>query len=139
MYILMSIKPRFAQLILQRQKTIEIRRTNIKANRGDKVAIYASSPKKRIVGYFTIDDIKYDDVNRTWSDFGQYTCLSADEYKDYLMGKSNVCAIRITDVEEKEGCSLEEISSKISIRVPQSYRYISEDTFRRLCKLKNSQ
>ena len=134
----MSIKPRFAQLILQGQKTVEIRRTNIKATKGDKVAIYASSPQKQIVGFFTIEAIQYEDVNRIWSEFGEYTCLSADEYKDYLAGKDKACAIRIFETERIKGCSLEEISSEPSIRIPQSYRYISENTFQKLCKIENS-
>lgn len=139
MFILMAIKPKFAQLILQGKKTVEIRRTNIKATKGDKVAIYASSPRKQIVGFFTIEDIQYENIDRIWSEFGEYACLSSYEYKDYLVGKDKACAIKISEIEKIEGCSLEEISSKLSIRIPQSYRYISENTFRTLCRLENDQ
>lgn len=135
MYILMSIKPKFVQLILQGKKTVEIRRTNIKATKGDKVAIYASNPQKQIVGFFTIENIQYENIDRIWSELGEYTCLSGHEYKDYLAGKDKACAITISEIEKVEGCSLEEISSKLSIRIPQSYRYISEDVFCSLCRL----
>ena len=88
MYILMSIKPKFAQLILQGKKTVEIRRTNIKATKGDKVAIYASSPQKQIVGeeitpFVEISDliipIEVDGV-KTYSQSMEYIRVQKEKY-----------------------------------------------------------
>lgn len=51
-YVLMSIKPHFAEEILSGKKKFELRARVAPLNSGDLVIIYASSPVKSIIGVF---------------------------------------------------------------------------------------
>lgn len=50
--IILSIKPRYAEAILKKQKTVEFRRV-IPEQPFDRVVIYASAPVQKFVGEFT--------------------------------------------------------------------------------------
>jgi len=51
-YVLMSIKPHFAEEILSGKKKFELRARVAPLNSGDLVIVYASSPVKSIIGVF---------------------------------------------------------------------------------------
>lgn len=125
--ILMSIRPRYAQMILDGHKTVEIRRTHIQCKAGDLVIMYASSPFKRIVGQFTIEQVIYDSCKAVWEKCGDRTGLSEPEYTQYVAGKGEVSAIVISTVHEnRNGLSHEQLRLKLGILAPQSYIYIKD-------------
>jgi predicted transcriptional regulator len=55
--VLMSIKPKYADLIFAGTKTIELRRSCPKIGRGDLVLIYVSIPRMALVGGFEVAGI----------------------------------------------------------------------------------
>ena len=125
MYYLMSIKPRYAEEILNGKKTVEIRRTHFRANSGDSVLIYATRPVAGIVGYFTIDSVYFEDVDEIWSAYGDKTGLSNTEFQEYVKGCKKASAIVIGDSHSVLGKRL----ADIHVRIPQSYMRVSKDDF----------
>lgn len=125
MFFLMSIKPEYADLILEGKKTVEIRRTRISASQGDTIAIYATKPKARIVGYFTIEEVLWTETDKLWKNIGHCTCLSHDDYSKYADEKKMMCGISISSAVTVDGLPLEQMR----MRVPQSYRRITETDF----------
>ena len=121
----MSIKPRYAEEILNGEKTVEIRRTHFRANSEDSVLIYATRPVAGIIGYFTIDSVHYENVDEIWNTYGNKTGLSYTEYQEYVKGCKKACAIVIGDSYSSAGKKL----ADIHVRIPQSYMRVSKDDF----------
>ena len=98
MNIILSIKPKYAELIYSGKKTVEWRHTYPKKffKWCDRVYIYETSPVKRVTGYFKvnpiIDPISFDreflDQNFFYADeckknFEKWGQVSIDELKKY--------------------------------------------------------
>ena len=63
----MSIKPKYAQPILDRTKTFEFRKSIFARSDIDKIVIYSSSPRMRIVGYFKFKKILKENPKTLWA------------------------------------------------------------------------
>ena len=125
MYFLMSIKPRYAEAILCGRKSVEIRRVHFRAAQGDIVLIYATKPVGSIIGYFSIDSIHFEDIDRIWATYGDKTGLSYTEYRKYVEGCKRACAIVVSKSHSVSGKKL----ADIHLRIPQSYMKVSENDF----------
>ena len=125
MYYLMSIKPCYAEAILCGRKSVEIRRVHFCATPGDIVLIYATKPVAGIIGYFVIDSIHFEDIDRIWETYGDKTGLSYIEYQKYVEGCKRACAIVVGESHSVSGKKL----ADIHLRIPQSYMKVSENDF----------
>ena len=67
MKVLLSIKPEFVEKIFAGTKKYEFRKSLFKKSGVKCVVIYASTPIKRVVGEFEIDNIVADGVNARWN------------------------------------------------------------------------
>ena len=56
--LLLSLRPRFAELLLQGTKTVELRRVQPDVGRGTLVLLYASSPMRALVGTSVVEDVQ---------------------------------------------------------------------------------
>ncbi len=65
MRVILSIKPEFAMQIFQGKKLFEFRRTIFKKD-VNIVLVYASSPMKKVIGEFEINDIFYETTEDLW-------------------------------------------------------------------------
>ena len=65
--LLLSIKPEFVQKILDKQKTIELRKAKPQLNIGDFILVYESSPTKSLVGWFEVQEIIYEETQVLWN------------------------------------------------------------------------
>ncbi len=133
MFYLMSIHENFASLILSGEKSVELRRNNIQMHSGDYVAIYATKPTARIVGYFIVDHVVKDDYKTVWKLYKDKACIAYKSYLEYVEGKSTISAIVIKNSIKKSGLTLAEMD----LWIPQSYSRIREDQFLKLCKINN--
>ena len=87
--LIMSVHPKYARLILDEKKTIELRNVDIKAlqnRQGRTVYIYATSPVKKIVGKCTMLNECWDDNKKELSIKDNFerifrdACISKEEY-----------------------------------------------------------
>lgn len=129
MFFLMSIKPKYAAMILAGEKTVEIRKSKLHANHGDVVAIYSTQPEGRIVGYFTVDNVLWDETEVLWESIRISSGLSHEEYLQYANKREMMCGIMIASVTSIDGLGL----GKINMHIPQSYRRITVEEFNFLC------
>lgn len=128
MNVFLPIKPRFAFAISSGDKKFEFRKKGL-AKEVKKVVVYASSPYKRIIGYFEVKKIHKDSPQKLWSRFKKFAGIGKDEffayYEDYLEGVS---------IEIKEFVSLSRHLNPTEVFpdfvVPQSYKYLSDEEFR---------
>jgi len=97
MNVLLSIKPEFADKILDGEKQYEFRRSAFQdASEVDTVFLYSSSPVQRVVGAITIGDVVEDEPRDLWKRFGDSSGMSSRErFLQYFDGAMTGYAIEI--------------------------------------------
>lgn len=97
--VLMSIRPRHANKIFERKKTVELRRIKPKAlARGDLILVYVSSPVKSLVGAFKVASVIEKPLPSLWKLVKDCAGVSYAEFIDYFSGMKSGTAIFIEDV-----------------------------------------
>jgi predicted transcriptional regulator len=125
--LLLSVKPRFADAILARTKTVEVRRRAIRARAGTRVVLYASAPVKAVVGTAWLDRIAVRDAGGTWRQHAAALGLKRHELVAYLGGQqAHLLFLRGASRLEKP-LSLTRLRRRAKFRPPQSFRYVSSN------------
>ena len=120
--ILLSIKPEYAEKILQYEKKYEFRRTIFKSPYVRKVVIYASSPVKKVIGEFEIDYILSLDIDSLWTKTKNFSGIDKKFYDSYFQGKKIGHAIKVKKVKRYRKClGLDDYNVT---HAPQSFVYI---------------
>ena len=85
MNIILSIKPKWAELIYSGKKTIEWRKSFPKRKNIECVYLYETAPVKKVTGSFKFDEIKYYLTSLSNVDpmIERMGCVSIDELKKY--------------------------------------------------------
>lgn len=130
-YALMSIKPRYADMIYAGTKTVEWRKTTPAVRYPTKVFLYESSPVKMITGHFylfgrfSIDARKPGLIPTHKMMLIDRGCITLDELRDYQGKSGKVYGIFIgKPVKYETPIKLSEIGMA---RPPQSWQYLSEE------------
>lgn len=120
---LISIKPQYAMKILSGEKTVEVRRMSF-PDTIQRAYIYASTPVRRIVGYFDVDSQDTDTPELIWNRYKEQSSIIKDDYDKYADDRNAMTAILIkrTYAYEKP-LSIEEVLGDRAI-APQNYCYI---------------
>lgn len=124
MRVLLSIKPEFVEKIFAGTKKYEFRKSLFKRSDITSVVIYASSPIKRIVGEFEIDDILSADVDTVWERTKHYSGITKDFFNKYFQKKEIANAIRIGRLKKYK--TVKSLSDYNIQQAPQSFCYITE-------------
>jgi predicted transcriptional regulator len=123
MKVLLSIKPMYAEKILNGEKLYEFRRTIFKSPAVTKVVIYASSPISKVIGEFEIDHVLSMEVEALWNKTMEHSGIDKEFYDSYFDGKDVGHAIKVKHVERYLECrELHEYDIKYP---PQSFAYLS--------------
>ncbi|MFA4877024.1 MAG: ASCH domain-containing protein [Methanoregula sp.] len=95
MNVLLSVRPRYVDAIISGRKKFEFRKKIFKADDIDFVLIYASSPIRRIVGYFKLDDVIIDHPKNLWNNFSNHSGLEKTEFFEYFQEREIGYALHI--------------------------------------------
>ena len=127
MNVLLSIKPKYVEEIMNGTKQYEFRKVIFKSKQVEKVFIYSSSPVKRIVATFTIGGIVEDSPKNIWEKCKDLSGIDRDNFFDYFKGRAKGYAIRIDDLEQlDEPLDPRKLSSNFT--PPQSFCYFDMTT-----------
>lgn len=122
MKVLLSIKPEYAEKILQGHKKFEFRRTIFKFPEVTKVVIYASSPVQKIIGEFEVEQILTLRLGELWKKTKQDSGIDKEFYDSYFAGKEIGHAIKVKKVKRYSNyLDLEDLQIK---QAPQSFIYL---------------
>lgn len=122
MRVLLSIKPKYAELILSGEKKYEFRRAIFRNPDVNKVVIYASSPISKVIGEFIIDDILTCNLTDLWLHTMEHAGIDKEYYDSYFSGKDRGHAIKVKSVKRySRHKELNEFNVK---RAPQSFAYL---------------
>lgn len=128
MSILLSIKPKYADKIVEGEKRYEFRKTRFDKTKVKCAYIYSTSPIKKIIGKIIIDKILEGNPQEIWDLCNEYSGISEDEYFKYFSESKKAYALSIKHFEPLE----EEIDPYIEFSnfvPPQSFYYINEKMF----------
>lgn len=129
--VLLSIKPKYADMILAGTKTVELRRAWA-AQEVATIVIYASSPVQRLVGIVAVSEVKEASPTQLWKiSSTNGGGLSNKELKDYYKGKTKGYAVMLGDV-TKAKTPVEPTSVFAQFVPPQSFRYLDEQELKQV-------
>lgn len=120
--MLLSINPEFVESILQGEKIYEYRKFRCR-NDVDKIIIYATAPRKQIVGEAEIANILEDDLLTVWHQTKEYSGITYNFFRKYYKGRKKAVAYQLKNlIVYDKPLTLEDIGVSCA---PQSYRYLS--------------
>jgi predicted transcriptional regulator len=126
--LLMSIRPRYAESIFTRTKTVELRRRRPKSlEPGDLVYLYVSAPVKAIAGAFSVASVLECPVPALWRTVRSAAAVTRSEFLAYYSGVTVGVAIFVAEVWLlPKPMYLDDLRKKArGFCPPQSYRYAS--------------
>lgn len=122
--VLLSIKPEFAEKIFAGTKKFEFRKIIFKHRNINKIIVYASSPIKKVIGEFIIDDIIIADIDTLWNTTYKYSGITKEVYQKYFKNKERAYAIKIgKTIRYEKSRNLNEYNIKTA---PQSFVYVGD-------------
>lgn len=126
--LILSIKPKYADKILDGTKTIELRKSlPKKVGKGSPLLIYVTTPEKSIQAICEIDSIIDSTPNDLWEIVKESAGISKVEYNKYYNKNKRASAIFLRNIERFEvPIDLTQIRSKIpNFSPPQTFKYVS--------------
>ncbi|MCH4809788.1 ASCH domain-containing protein [Vreelandella neptunia] len=123
MKVLLSIKPEYANSILDGSKHFEFRKSIFKREDIEKVVIYATKPVGKVVGEFDIDGVLSLEPSELWEETKHHAGISLSFFESYFTGRDKGFAIKVKNpVRYREPFDLNQVVSNGA--APQSYRYL---------------
>lgn len=119
--ILLSIKPKYAEMIYRGEKIYEFRRSLCKADI-ERIYLYESSPVMMVTGYVELDSKVCKPLNRLWDEAKLKSGISFEVYREYFHDRENACAYKIKRARKfKSAKSLSDFGIQ---RAPQNFVYL---------------
>ena len=131
--VLLSVKPRYSDLIVAGSKKVEFRR--VWANEAVRwMAIYSSSPAQQIVGIVEIESVVVASVSTLWMLNGSRGGgLTRTELRSYFAGTPKGYAVILGRVLRPQA-PIEPSTIVPGFRAPQSFRYLTDSEVVRLSR-----
>lgn len=126
--VLLSVRPRFAEALLDGTKTVEVRRRRAHIADGALCLLYASSPTRALVGAIRVHKTEVAGPDTLWDRHGDAMGLNRNEYDVYLAGAHQPCAILVSSATRfATPVVLRELRRRHAAFVtPQSYRFLRD-------------
>lgn len=121
--VLLSIKPCFAEAILEGRKCFEFRRALFRQRDIDRVLIYASSPVCRVIGEFSIASILEMPPRELWAATHSGSGIEREYFFEYFKGRRRAFALKVQSAVRYE-TPLRLIEHLGMNRPPQSFCYV---------------
>ena len=126
--VLMSVKPSYANLLVNGSKTVELRRRFSDLPHGTKMLVYGSSPTSKIIGEVSIvkvEQLKLDDL---WNYACQEAMISWEDFSAYFKGRDSGYAITVNKATKYESPYQLDCLKELGVKgAPQSYQFISSE------------
>lgn len=127
--LLLSIHPEFADKIFAGEKRVELRRRKPRLRDGDRVAIYATSPRCELVGLALVAGIQQSTPGNLWRTVKDDAAVDRQQYDRYFEGSEKAIGIVLEEpVEFQNPAPLEQLRHAWpGFRPPQGFCYLSKE------------
>lgn len=127
--LLISLRPRFADALLDGAKTIELRRRVPASIPGSRILLYSSTPTCAIIGTAVLGSIHRGEASAIWKSHGRYAAVTREEFDHYFAGSAMAYALEIRSATAAPfPLELERMRRDFALRPPQSWRYLPSAT-----------
>jgi len=134
--VFLPIKPEYAFAIFKGDKKFEFRKAGF-GKEVKRVVVYASSPYKRIIGYFEVKQIHQGHPETLWRRFRPFAGIDRENFFSYFESRSSGVSIEVErPVSARRHIEPREIFPQFSI--PQSFRYLTEHEFESIVEATDS-
>lgn len=132
--VVLSIRPKYTDKILQGSKTVELRRRfPVSAPSGTIAYIYSTSPVRAMVGVAEIKDVLKLPIDQIWSEFEDTAFIDKPDFDKYFEGLDFGFALLFDDVRTfSDPIPLSKLREQFGFEPPQSYLYAKRDLRRAL-------
>ena len=137
MNVLLSIKPKYSEKIIEGKKKYEFRRSIFKRDDIEKVYIYSTSPVSKIIASFLIEKIIKDSPEKIWKLCKKYAGISKKNFFTYFKNSEVAYAIEIGKIDTFE----ESIDPYIKedFKPPQSFYYVPTNFIQNLWNIQDTE
>ena len=123
---LLSIHPEYVELIATGEKKVEFRRIRFQRHLTH-IVVYSTSPEKRLVGYFEVEDMEVDSPELISSKYEANGGVSPETLSKYMKDATHAVAIIIGNFYSfSKHIDLNDIGI---VSPPQSFRYLDQGIF----------
>ena len=124
--VLLSIRPCYADLIFNGEKTAELRKRIGHDMQNRDVLVYVTSPVRQVRGGFHVGDIQQGTPKEVWHSVSAEAGIDKQEFDAYYSGSKTAYALKITSVWQYEKpWGLSDLRAKLEkFVVPRSWRYL---------------
>lgn len=134
--LLLSVRPRFAQALLDGTKTAEIRRRFPDVPADTTVVIYSSSPVKAVLGTMRVESLIRSTAAKIWRDYSEEIGIGESELAEYLIGASECSVLKLAEPRRwANAVTLHELRRLAHLQPAQSFRYLSSREVAKLTAL----
>lgn len=125
MRVLLSIKPEYAEKILNGTKRFEYRKAVPRSEAVRTVVIYATMPVGKVVGEFEVAGVLREKPDVLWKRTKDASGITRTFFDQYFSGRDEAMAIAVRKPKRyAKPLSLEDVSG--SLIPPQSFQYLAE-------------
>lgn len=119
----MSLKPRFAEAILDGEKTFEFRRALFRSLDVETVVLYASSPVCMVLGEFDLEEVITLELDELWNTTKHGGGIDREYFDEYFDGRDSGHALKVSRPLRYASpmCLREDFGLA---RPPQSFQYL---------------
>ena len=123
--LLISLKPRYADLVFEGLKRAELRRRIISCTQNRNVFVYVSSPVMELRGGFRVGQVWEGSPEEVWHMVSELAKVTRRDFDTYFEGTEIAYALEITKVWEYQNpASLDTLRNRFpNFVIPQSWRY----------------
>ena len=127
--LILSIKPRFAHMILRGEKTIELRRRSPRCLTEFWIALYATTPEKAMIGVVRGSEVLVTTPDDLWELVKGGCALEREEYRRYYEGTNRAVGIRLAEpISFSTPVKLDRLRySWPEFKPPQSFAYLTSE------------
>ncbi|MBD0851866.1 ASCH domain-containing protein [Maribacter arenosus] len=125
--IVISVKPEFANLIFDGSKKIELRKSRPKANPGDLMIVYSTSPEMAVLGICKIKEVLKSTPDEIWINHSEILGIDKVRFDEYYSETENAVAIVLDNVRRfKTKMPLKKVKEVFpSFTPPQTFKYFN--------------
>jgi predicted transcriptional regulator len=125
--LFISVKPQYADAILDGRKTVELRRTRPNLPDGSLVILYSSTPMRAVVGWAQLIGVREGTPIEIWDEYGGAAAIEELDYDAYFDGTDQAFALELDDVVAATQPIPLSVIRSFGIQPPQSWRYVPAD------------
>ena len=127
--LLLSMKPRYAELVFNGAKTAELRKRISPYMKNRDVFIYVTSPVRQLRGGFRVEHVWSGSPEEVWVLVSDKAGINKQDFDAYYEGRTTAYALKIADVwEYDQPFALNTLRERLEyFVVPRSWRYIKPE------------